>query len=180
MTDVTEARLARLHEWRQKWQKILRLQDWDVDIEIVRCHALGNELALAECTVGPNKRAAVLRVADDRDERFDVFPKCKDDEVTVVHELLHIFTEQFAPVQKSDDGILDERETHMEQMVHAVSTAMVELDRKEGEAEIDRADPLNGMPKCLPGCTHLNHLPSYPLSDHVTNGSVARLDHSVP
>lgn len=104
----------------EDWQRRLRLQDWDINVEIVPAHVLtlkGGDNWYADISLHSEKRKAFIRMADPKTRKYDW-------ELALVHEMLHIFFGPFG----SEDGSPE----HMaeEQAVHAVSTALVTLYRE--------------------------------------------------
>ena len=53
--------MVNLAKLASKWQKILRLQDWEVTIDFYRARDFTNADALGECTFNINSRKALLR-----------------------------------------------------------------------------------------------------------------------
>lgn len=108
-------RVARL------WQQVLRLEDWDVEVEVVRHYDLPEDCGGSIRTFGDKKRA-LLRLLDPRDRnprwRFDM-----EMEFTIVHELLHL---HFEPLVNRDIGHIATAE---EQAVHAISVPLVKAAR---------------------------------------------------
>lgn len=72
-----------------EWQQALRLQDWDVEVKIERLRWFDDKNTAATVIRHGMKQTAQLHVLDERDESDEVFP-AYDQEVAVVHELLHI------------------------------------------------------------------------------------------
>lgn len=107
----------------RKWQQRLRLQDWDVTVEIKRAREMSLDGKAGEVVMVLEQRRAWITLRDmtdvDPEEQAD-----NDPEVTVVHELLHLFTE---PLGLPEEG---PRATAEEQMLNAVSRALVALDRE--------------------------------------------------
>ena len=88
MAKSSQAELDRLLE---KWQRILRLQDWDVKIKFATYGELdGHE---GDCNVVLERKHATIRIL--RPEHFDATEKDLpyNLEDTVIHELLHIYFE---------------------------------------------------------------------------------------
>ncbi len=105
-----------------KWQPILRLQDWDIDIMFVKPHELD-----------PNTGGQVIRMDAKETARIKVldpdnYDPClivkQDAEYTVVHELVHV---HFAII----DGFEGAKDTLYEQAVHRMATALLFLDRRK-------------------------------------------------
>ena len=70
------------------WQKILRLEDWDIEIELARYHQLG-ELTRADVSSYPPKGHAVIRLIQPGDDIPDPQPR-RSTEYSIIHELLHL------------------------------------------------------------------------------------------
>jgi len=103
-----------------KWQKILRLQDWEIKVCICR----GRDLSLdgqAEVHWRMEKKAAIVNLLDPVDYDNKRFPQ--DHETGLVHELLHLHMAGFAAENGTPEDIAQE------QAIHALSTAFVRLDR---------------------------------------------------
>ena len=109
-----------------KWQKILRLQDWDIKIFIYRAKDLMTD-GQAEVTWLREKKQAILKLLDPIDYDNNYF--IQDHEVSIVHELLHCHMALF----DQEAGTLED--IAQEQAIHALSFALVELDRKNREGE---------------------------------------------
>jgi hypothetical protein len=107
----------------REWQKILRLQDWDIKVKIVRQDALRNldDQANVNCCLA-NKQA-LIKLVDPIDYPRDTEWE-QDHERSLVHELLHLHFWGFAD---------KERETEEEQAVCALASAFVRL--KAGDAD---------------------------------------------
>ena len=99
------------------WQKRLRLQDWDVEIKVVRHYDTTEEDVRAYVEFCDNKRTARITFVDPADlgpERWPV----ESLEQSLVHELLHLHMRGFEP--KADTPAY----TAMEQAVHALAGAL--------------------------------------------------------
>ena len=77
--------MVNLAKLASKWQKILRLQDWEVTIDFYRAREFTNADALGECTFNINSREGFIKILDpiDYEGEYDL-------EWIVVHELLHL------------------------------------------------------------------------------------------
>jgi hypothetical protein len=111
-----------LDAWLREWQKVLRLQDWNVRIECKReremehpdCHGLNSySLALKNATI------QVRHSLDFRDAGG--FPE--DIEATIVHELVHLHFAGFY----TDKGLAN---TLQEQAIEVIAQSLVALKRK--------------------------------------------------
>ena len=99
------------------WQAGLRLQDWDISVEVIvdpRYHSFG------EGKHSPQFQQSEIKILDERLISPDWFG-CSDWEVTLVHELLHI---RFLYGTKSD-GVQDAEEAAIE----ATSKLLVAMKR---------------------------------------------------
>jgi hypothetical protein len=103
-----------------KWQKILRLQDWDVTIEFKRYNFFNGEYNVAKTIFREAIKSANVFIMADID-RFDA-NLSKDIELDVVHELIHLHTMTFG----DEDYRLSE-----EQATEAMAKAFVGLDREK-------------------------------------------------
>ncbi len=110
---------------RQKcedWQRILRLQDWDVRTSIVRARDMRTKESNAEITVNIQHRSATIRIIDPNDyDRENVNPQ--DMERHLVHELLHI---HLWPFTDELTGPLADAE---EQAINMITGALIRLHR---------------------------------------------------
>lgn len=97
------------------WKKILRLQDWDTKVEIVRASSL-NEGSQGQCSWVLSRKEAKISLLDPIDYNCKLWPQ--DHEVTLVHELLHL---HFAHVEEASN--------YDEQAIVAISQALVKLRR---------------------------------------------------
>lgn len=77
--------MVNLSKVASKWQKILRLQDWEVTIDYYRARDFANADALGECTFNINSREGFIKILHPTDYDGDY-----DLEWIVVHELLHL------------------------------------------------------------------------------------------
>ena len=104
-----------------EWQKRLRLQDWDVHIEYRSAEAMDeNE---GSCLKTEPLMLANIAVLDPADYHNNRWPQTI--EVTVVHELLHLWMWPFMP-DKSDKL----KYTAAEQAIQRISEALVGAKNK--------------------------------------------------
>jgi hypothetical protein len=119
---MTEKELNRLVV---KWQKRLRLMDWNIQAKFDTDGILEDLEAWGACNPQGFLREAVMifrhpHEAKQIQAKFDI-------EVIVVHEILHIF---FAPIRHRDHAGL----TAEEQMVHTLAIMLVSLERQGKKA----------------------------------------------
>lgn len=120
---------AELRERCAYWQRILRLQDWRVDVRLADSAETDGQLG--NCHVFQDAKLAIIRIlrAETRDLTdiySQAFPESDDPEFTLIHELLHI---------PFDSILNDEAERHekimQEQALDFVAGALFELSRKK-------------------------------------------------
>jgi hypothetical protein len=111
------------------WQRLLRLQDWDVDVRVVRRATLGSPGSCGSCEGGTYRRA-IIRIADPVDFTPDEPARLRDMEDTLLHELLHLHLHDLR-VPRAKEG---ERETAEqiaeERAIEAVVGALLTLERR--------------------------------------------------
>lgn len=116
-----------LEERLAYWQKVLRLQDWRIHVEMVDSDEIENNAG--QCHVHQHGKTAVIKLikpeAYNRTSSFaKAFPDTLEVEVTLVHELLHIpFDGLFV---EEENEIREDRE---EQALEMTAHALVRLDR---------------------------------------------------
>ena len=103
------------------WQKLLRLEDWDVEILVDRQYDMPKDCG-GSIEAFEHKRQARLRVLDPRDANPRWQPDM-DAEGTIVHELVHLY---FEPLEQRSDKRLQIAE---EQAVHAITMALLSAAR---------------------------------------------------
>ena len=109
-----------------KWQKILRLQDWDIRAKIAATtRELGIDPPDAMVNVNHKRRCATILLNPEPGAHKDIWPV--DQEQNVVHELVHIFTEPFWPEDKGEDSC---KWMLAEQCVDSLANALIALDRR--------------------------------------------------
>jgi hypothetical protein len=113
----------------KEWQEILRLQDWDIILRIARRDDMGLDEVNGTCTWTLPRNEAIIKILDPIDYPNDcIFPQ--DQEVTLVHELLHL---HYAPF--SDQFTRDSLEyIGLERCIDVTAKTLVSLKRKGGDA----------------------------------------------
>ncbi len=107
-----------LHQCLAKWQKILRLQDWDIRLHLARHSEMHNGQASGEISVFDLKKIATIHILHMEDFNLIGAAETQDMEYTLVHELMHIYLH---PMKC--------RQVDEEQAVHRLATALVALSR---------------------------------------------------
>jgi hypothetical protein len=110
------------------WQRVLRLQDWDVSVSIVRRHDLRCESALAEGTISQYRRAQ-LRVLDPADWGPREWPIERDMEASLLHELIHLHLHDLRVAEKRADGSDTPEWTALERCAESVARALLTVER---------------------------------------------------
>lgn len=86
---------AQAEELIREWQETLRLQDWNVSIEIVRRYQMPDDESSSSgyCSRLPDMKVATILLLDPIDFKRPEFPGAMIDDMenTLVHELLHVY-----------------------------------------------------------------------------------------
>lgn len=105
-----------------EWQETLRLQDWDINVWIVRARDIDN----ASARVHWRQSTRDARISVQHPSDFEAEPGHEQDmERDLVHELLHL---HFSPFAADDDDSAEN--IAQEQAIHALSCSLVALKRK--------------------------------------------------
>jgi hypothetical protein len=90
-TTNVESFKVDLQALMQKWQKVLRLQDWEIDIQFIEPMLIGGSLGETHPSIVTKSAKIFVARPDMSYTRAMPFEKIINDiENTVVHELLHI------------------------------------------------------------------------------------------
>ncbi len=111
-----------LEERSAYWQKVLRLQDWNIQAVVVRRRDMELECVQGECEPQLSNKRATIRLLDPVDYLPDnEWPQ--DMERTLVHELLHLHMEPFCyDLEGVENGL-------MEQAICCIADGLVALHR---------------------------------------------------
>jgi len=110
-----------VHDWLHLWQKRLRLEDWKVDVKIVRIWEL-EQGTLGHIDWSIPHKTATIKVLNPADYEL---PKDKipaDMELSIVHELVHLHL-SVLPLNKSSRNA-------EEQVVSMIADALVSLEHE--------------------------------------------------
>jgi hypothetical protein len=110
------------------WQARLRLVDWDIHAKVKRERDMEAKGRGGEMLVQLTSRTAWLTLLDRNDLDPD-YARLNDAEVTLVHELLHIYTEPLEIPEHGPKHIAEET------MLEMVSRALVAAYRSGGDPE---------------------------------------------
>lgn len=98
----------------KRWQKRLRLRDWDIDIQRAKPKRLGGKYNVGRVEYSLDSKTATILVSDKLKNKKDV-------EHTIVHELLHL---HLAPLSQSCED--DCYGIHEEQAIESITKALLE------------------------------------------------------
>lgn len=108
----------------KEWQDRLKLNRWDIQINIYRESDFTNEESEGEISYKLSNGKAIIRILDPID--FPETPFLQDMEKTIVHELLHL---QFAPFAIENDTSLEYM--LMENTIELLAQTLVDLKREK-------------------------------------------------
>ena len=109
----------------RQWQKILRLEDWDIQVDIRSSVDMRLTNSLATVERFGRKRRAHIELLDPREFRQADNTGDLDVESSIVHELLHIYTQPMMRKCPKDSELEAE-----EQAIHAISMALLKAARR--------------------------------------------------
>lgn len=109
----------------KEWQKILRLQDWEIKIYVWRSRDMDLEGAVGEVEYNLDLKLASIHILDPVDYPSNLMVN-QDMEATLVHELLHL---HMAPFGNSEQGTLEK--SMLEQAIESITRGLIDLHRKE-------------------------------------------------
>jgi hypothetical protein len=113
----------------RKWQKLLRLQDWEIDCRFA--DSIETHDQTGKCRAFPDRRQAIVRILrpegfDLTDEFTQAFDDGVDPEMSLVHELIHIPLEKLL---NEDPG--EHEKVMQEQAIESIARALLDLDRRD-------------------------------------------------
>lgn len=117
--------------WVRVWQKRLHLEDWKIDVRIVRPDDLKPE-TLGNLKWNSSNRKAIIKVLNPLDYEMPAAEVPEDIEYTVVHELIHL---QLSSLPRDAT-----RKDIEEQVVNRIADALMLLER--GDSFRARSQPV--------------------------------------
>ena len=114
--------IAQLYTWLPMWQKLLRLQDWNITVRVKRRHQMSDHDVIGLCKRYPDSKDAYIDILSVQDIVAYKEGDDADYELTLVHELLHV---HFS-FMNNDEGHARQEE---ELIVSTLSRALVKLNR---------------------------------------------------
>lgn len=119
---------ATANECCREWQKILRLQDWDVKVSIQRERDIQLNYVQGECSWKIKSKRAIITLLDPLDYPPDAMCP-QNHEMTLIHELLHLHFAPFSAEDKTPEDIAQE------QAINALSRALLMLKRGDSNSK---------------------------------------------
>src|SRR3977135_455960 len=111
-----------VHDWLKLWQKRLRLEDWKIEVKIVRIWDL-EQGTLGHIDWSVPHKTAVIKVLNPADYELPRDRVPADMELSIVHELVHLHLSAL-PLNKSSRNA-------EEQVVTMIATALAALARHD-------------------------------------------------
>ena len=109
----------------RKWQKVMRLQDWDIVCKIQRTKGMNMENVEGSCTWNVMNKTAVIRILDPVDYPDNEWEQNMEE--TLVHELMHLHSAPF-----DDFKMGTAKNDALEQMIVTLSQALINSKKKGG------------------------------------------------
>lgn len=107
------------------WQKRLRLQDWIIEVRIVRGREMDDDYAAQVNWILP-KKMATISILDPVDYPPDLMSE-QDMENDLVHELLHL---HLAPIHEHYGNECQKYITFEEQAIESIAFGLIDAERK--------------------------------------------------
>lgn len=108
--------------WLKLWQQRLQLQDWKVEVRMVRVWELEPH-TLGHIHWSKARRAATIKVLDPADYTLPKARIADDIELSVVHELIHLQLSSLTLDDKASTAV-------EEQVVNKLANTLVDLERR--------------------------------------------------
>lgn len=115
-----------VHDWLHVWQKRLRLEEWKIDVKIVRMWDLERG-TLGHIDWSVPHKTAVIKVLSSADYELPADQIPTDMELSIVHELVHLHLSAL-PLNKGS-------RVAEEQVVSMISDALVSLEHQQPPTE---------------------------------------------
>jgi hypothetical protein len=109
-------------DWLRMWQKRLRLEDWKIEVRIVRVWDLERG-TLGHIDWSAPRKTALIKILNPADYELPKDKIAADMELSVVHELVHLHLSAL-PLNKSSRRA-------EEQVVSLLADALVNLERSD-------------------------------------------------
>ena len=127
---MTERQLQKLC---QRWQKVLRLQDWTITIRFAERRDFRSQTSIGETNIDFNNKIARVKILNAEDMKYEYPNGTQPVAAIVIHELVHLHVE--TPLDIPEHGLA---RTILEQGIEALALAYYGLAealamRKEGK-----------------------------------------------
>lgn len=124
---------SQVKRWITKWQRTLKLQDWDIVVTIEPREDLDG--ADGDCGHTLGRKHGIIRLA--RYRKSEVECTFYDPEQTLVHELLHL---HFAPFESKRNGSPEDisQEQAIDTMAKVVVAQSREIDAMKAEIKTQK------------------------------------------
>ena len=121
----------RAQDWLRLWQKRLRLEDWKIDVKIVRIWDL-EQGTLGHIDWSTTHHTAMIKVLNPADYELPPDKIPADMELSIVHELVHLHL-SVLPLNKSSRNV-------EEQVVSMIADALVNLEHHPAATDSQEAE----------------------------------------
>lgn len=128
--DVTSLTISDLEARCAHWQRILRLQDWEIEVVIARRHAMLNSSNAAQVWASAFTRTATITILDPMDQPPEASARIRDMEDSLVHELLHLHLHDCHIPKAAPNAQIAAEEIAEERCVDALASALLQLERQ--------------------------------------------------
>ena|SRR5579872_3529969 len=118
-------------DWLRLWQKRLRLEDWKIDVKIVRIWDL-EQGTLGHIDWSTTHHTAMIKVLNPADYELPPDKIPADMELSIVHELVHLHL-SVLPLNKSSRNV-------EEQVVSMIADALVNLEHHPAATDSQEAE----------------------------------------
>jgi hypothetical protein len=108
-----------LDKWLKEWQNILRLQDWDIRIRLVKQPELVREGIEGESQVQQTNKTGSIRILHPDEYNARWKPGTQNIERVLVHELLHFHLDGL--------DVPESRHRELEQAIECIEPALTAL-----------------------------------------------------
>lgn len=133
MQEASPPTLEEAEALIKHWQPLLGLTEWKIKIELIPGKKLDNSKHTAECWMNFDHKYATIKLANDIEIEEYARPDLLDWEQTIVHELVHCLID---PVLQYADNGNPIHTMIYEQLINSLSWSFINLERKNGPANI--------------------------------------------
>ena len=109
-----------------KWQKLLRLQDWNITAGFYHAYELARDGRAAENRHAFTEKVSEIRIVRPEEHNPGWCPATLDIEHSLVHELLHLHLSRSYEQVSRDDALQDE----LELAINMIADTLLRIDRR--------------------------------------------------